>query len=87
MTLLIGAIWLEAVHIYLFNISMQTSDWMTIFSNLGENYNASENYTLTDFSLLNLYDYSDVILEICHDAIKHDKLKDQVILQHMSYME
>ena len=58
--------------------SSQTSHWYTIFASLGEDYNPSTPYTLNDFSLYNIYEHSDIIFEICHDAMQEDKLRAQV---------
>ena len=56
------------------------SHWTSIFAALGEHYDGSKDYNLTNFSLLNIFDHSGMIFEICHDAMQQEKLKDQVML-------
>ena len=57
---------------------MQTSHWYTIFASLGEDYNPDTPYTLVDFDLYKIYDHSDIIFEICHDAMQQEKLRAKV---------
>lgn len=64
----------------------QTSHWVTIFAALGEDYAHFHPYTLTDFALYNIYEHSDIIFEICHDAMQEEKLRIQVGLRQFSEM-
>lgn len=54
------------------------SHWYTIFASLGEDYEPSRQYTLNDFQFFNIYDHSDIIFEICHDAMQQEKLRGKV---------
>ena len=65
----------------------QTSHWVTIFAALGEDYAPFRPYTLTDFALYNIYEHSDIIFEICHDAMQEEKLRIQVGPSHFSEMK
>lgn len=56
----------------------QVSHWFTIFASLGEDYEPSRQYTLNDFQLFEIYDHSDIIFEICHDAMQQEKLRAKV---------
>ena len=60
----------------------QTSHWVTIFAALGEDYTPFHPYTLTDFALYNIYEHSDIIFEICHDAMQEEKLRIRVGPRH-----
>ena len=51
---------------------------MTVFAALGESYVPSYQYTLTDFDLFEIHKHSDIIFEICHDAMQEDKLREKV---------
>lgn len=52
---------------------------MTIFAALGEEYDSTQHYTLTDFALYNIYDHTEFIFEICYDAMQGETLKAKVI--------
>ena len=56
----------------------QVSHWYTIFASLGEDYEPSRQYTLNDFQFYDIYDHSDIIFEICHDAMQQEKLRGKV---------
>eukprot|EP00731_Ephydatia_muelleri_P030623 Em0022g137a len=58
--------------------SLKTSHWQTIFAALGQDYSHTSSYTLTDFSSYNIFEHSDIIAEICHDALQEEKIKHQV---------
>ena len=62
----------------------QVSHWYTIFASLGEDYDPSRQYTLYDFQLFNIYEQSDIIFEICHDAMQQEKLRGKVSLMCMN---
>lgn len=53
---------------------------MTVFAALGEEYDSSQHYTLTDLALYNIYDHTEFIFEICYDAMQGERLKAKVML-------
>lgn len=57
---------------------LQPSHWTTIFAALGEDYDHTQQYTLTDFALYNVYDHADIIFEICYTALQGEKLREKV---------
>ena len=62
-------------------VPFQPSHWVTIFASLGEDYDPTRQYTLMDFSLYNIYDHTDIIFEICYDAMQGEKLRSKVRVQ------
>ena len=65
-------------HVLTNNTHTQTSHWYTIFAALGEDYFPLHPYTLTDFTLYNVFEHSEIIFEICHDAMQEKRLREQV---------
>lgn len=59
-------------------VLLQTSHWQTIFAALGQDYSQAHPYTLTDFTSYSIFEHSDIIAEICHDALQEEKIKHQV---------
>lgn len=54
------------------------SHWYTIFASLGEDFDPTHQYTLNDFQLFNVYEHSNIIFEICHEAMQQEKLREKV---------